>query len=60
MDTSDQQTFPWILIRYIRGRSDQNEVSRKSEVSLVQIRIERDQNEVSPRQSFIVTYCKLL
>jgi hypothetical protein len=31
MDTSDQQTFPWILICYIRGRSDQNEVGHKSE-----------------------------
>jgi hypothetical protein len=27
----DERTFPWILIRYIRGRSDQNEVSRRSE-----------------------------
>jgi hypothetical protein len=31
LDTSDQQTFPWILIRDIKGHSDQNEVSRSSE-----------------------------
>jgi hypothetical protein len=28
MGTSDQQIFPWATIRYIRGCSDQNEVSR--------------------------------
>jgi hypothetical protein len=55
MSLWDQQAFPWILIRNIRGHSDQNEVSH------VQIRIERDQNGgsqngASPRQSFIVRY----
>jgi hypothetical protein len=52
MDTSDQQTFPWIPIRYIRGRSDQNETRRKSEVSRGS-----EQNGASPSQSFIVSYC---
>jgi hypothetical protein len=33
MDTNDKQTFPCISICYIRGRSDQNEGSRKLEVS---------------------------
>jgi hypothetical protein len=33
MDTMDQKTFPLIPIRYVRGRSDQSEVSRKLEVS---------------------------
>jgi hypothetical protein len=37
MDTSNQQTFPWTPTRYIRNRSDQNEVSRKSEVVIVQV-----------------------
>jgi hypothetical protein len=27
MDTSDQQKFPWIPVRYIRGRSDQKSVT---------------------------------
>jgi hypothetical protein len=36
VEMSDQQTFPLILISYIRGRSDQNEVNpvwRKRETS---------------------------
>jgi hypothetical protein len=42
MDMSDQETFPWIPIRYIRDRSDQNEVSRNSEVCRGPVRLERD------------------
>jgi hypothetical protein len=41
MDTSDQQTFPWIPTRCIRDRSDQNEVNRKSEVSRSPVRMEQ-------------------
>jgi hypothetical protein len=37
VDTSDEQTFPWIPKRYIRGRSDQNQVSRKQEVSRTEL-----------------------
>jgi hypothetical protein len=33
MDTNDERTFPWIPISYTTGRSDKNEISRKSEVS---------------------------
>jgi hypothetical protein len=48
--------FPWIPIRCVIGRSDQNQVSRSW--SLSQFRAEqRDQNGASPGQSFTVSYC---
>jgi hypothetical protein len=49
MDTTDEETFPCIPIRYMRGRSDQNESRRKSEVS--HSSSQSYQNGANPRQS---------
>jgi hypothetical protein len=56
MDTRVQQTFSRIQIRYIKLRSDQNEVIRKSEVN------RSDQNrEKSELSEFLAAiYCELL
>jgi hypothetical protein len=43
MDTSDQQAFPWIPIRYIRGSSDQIEVNQKSDLCHSLVRLKRVQ-----------------
>jgi hypothetical protein len=61
--TSDQQTFPWILICYIRGCSDQNEVSRSSDQNRERPEWSQSQPSeygASPRQSFIVSCCNWL
>jgi hypothetical protein len=59
VDTSDQQTFPWIRIRYIRRielSSGEDGLEEKSVIVQVSRGFRsgyRDQNGASPRQSFL-------
>jgi hypothetical protein len=68
MDTSNQQIFSWIPLRYISGRSDKNQVSRSSKhnqvKSLTRRQISRksggSRSPVRMEHVLLKSYCELL